>query len=321
MPNKTKAALQGRQCQRIKLKPGQIITLIDQVKLTAPLAQFDLVSEGIPPTALETAVVPVVTFYSIRGKAPVTGNPVSVIEGIPPVGVKGYPALSHTPIGQPFGSSLAFLRCSLLSLRPQASSTHDEKLAPGFSGFSRSTLASISSINSCGKRIPFVVERLFLKPVAMLFPLYWCRNTIQVRKEKKSIDVYMHLDIWCLCTLILSMVQIAKPGSVGALTGLLTKPLYEVTIMADIKSTQTRPKFTFLFLAIYPNGGRPTVLRTDADTEQEARLKIEGTDFTLIFAAQIRTESPLHFHRIDLDSGRIEFMHQRYQTSTEVLYV
>ncbi|MFN3071946.1 host cell division inhibitor Icd-like protein [Serratia sp. J2] len=87
--------------------------------------------------------------------------------------------------------------------------------------------------------------------------------------------------------------------------------------MADIKSTQTRPKFTFLFLAIYSNGGRPTVLRTDADTEQEARLKIECTDFTLIFAAKIRTESPLHFHR----SGRIEFMHQRYQASTEVRHV
>ncbi len=88
--------------------------------------------------------------------------------------------------------------------------------------------------------------------------------------------------------------------------------------MADIKSTQTRPKFTFLFLAIYPNGGRPVVLRTDADTEQEARLKIECADFSLIFAAQIRTESPLKFYRIDLDSDRIEFMHQSCQTSTEV---
>ncbi len=112
-----------------------------------------------------------------------------------------------------------------------------------------------------------------------------------------------------------------RPVVLATHTGRLTKPLYEVTIMADIKSTQTRPKFTFLFLAIYPDGGRPTVLRIDADTEQEARLKIEGTDFTLIFAAQIRTESPLHFHRIDLDSGRIELMHQRYQASPEVRHV
>ncbi|OWF92913.1 hypothetical protein B4916_00695 [Yersinia intermedia] len=44
MMNKTKAALQGRQCNYKKLKPSQITTLIDQVnsghKLTAPLAQL-----------------------------------------------------------------------------------------------------------------------------------------------------------------------------------------------------------------------------------------------------------------------------------------
>lgn len=88
--------------------------------------------------------------------------------------------------------------------------------------------------------------------------------------------------------------------------------------MADIKSTQTRPKFTFLFLAIYPDGGRPVVLRTDADTEQEARLKIECTDFSLIFAAQIRTESPYKFYRIDLDTETIEFIHHSIQTAAEV---
>lgn len=91
--------------------------------------------------------------------------------------------------------------------------------------------------------------------------------------------------------------------------------------MADIESTQTRPKFTFLFLAIHPAGGRPTVLRTEADTEEGARLNFEGADFTLIFAAQIRTESPLQLLRVDLDANRIEFIHQRYQTSTEVRHV
>ncbi|OMQ23700.1 host cell division inhibitor Icd-like protein [Serratia oryzae] len=91
--------------------------------------------------------------------------------------------------------------------------------------------------------------------------------------------------------------------------------------MADIKSTQTRPKFTFLFLAIHSDGGRPTVLRTEADTEESARLNFEGADFTLIFAAQIRTESPLQLFRADLDANRIEFIHQRYQTSTEVRHV
>ena len=65
------------------------------------------------------------------------------------------------------GSALDFLRCSDLSLRPQASSTHAEKLAPEFSAFSRSTLASISSTNSYGNLIPLYADLLFLCPVAI----------------------------------------------------------------------------------------------------------------------------------------------------------
>lgn len=65
------------------------------------------------------------------------------------------------------GSALDFLRCSILSLRPQASSTHDEKLTVGLSSFSRSTLASIWSISSWGKRIPFVADLLFFALVAI----------------------------------------------------------------------------------------------------------------------------------------------------------
>ncbi|HAF2131460.1 TPA: hypothetical protein G9F27_005845, partial [Salmonella enterica] len=44
------------------------------------------------------------------------------------------------------------------------------------------------------------------------------------KKEiKKSIDVRPHLVIdWCGRTLFYSKVETAKPGSVGALTGLLT---------------------------------------------------------------------------------------------------
>ncbi|WP_245956781.1 host cell division inhibitor Icd-like protein [Edaphovirga cremea] len=91
--------------------------------------------------------------------------------------------------------------------------------------------------------------------------------------------------------------------------------------MAETQSTQTRPKFTFLFLAIHFAGGKPTVLRIEADTEVEARSKIAPSDFTLIFAAQIRTESTLQFRRIDLDTGRIELIHRRYQITGEVHHV
>ena len=57
-----------------------------------------------------------------------------------------------------YSASLGFLRCSAFSLRPQASSTHAEKLAPGLSCFSRSTLASISSTNSYGNLIPLYAD-------------------------------------------------------------------------------------------------------------------------------------------------------------------
>lgn len=63
--------------------------------------------------------------------------------------------------------SFAFFRCSAFNLRLQASSTHAEKLAEELSALSRSTLASISSIRSCGKRMPTREDLLFLFPVAI----------------------------------------------------------------------------------------------------------------------------------------------------------
>ncbi|WP_238875638.1 host cell division inhibitor Icd-like protein [Klebsiella quasipneumoniae] len=62
--------------------------------------------------------------------------------------------------------------------------------------------------------------------------------------------------------------------------------------MAESQSTQTRPKFTWLFLGI-PAGTSctPVVLRTTAATEDDARAEFSGWDLT--FAAKIRTESPL----------------------------
>lgn len=199
-------------------------------------------------------------------------------------------------VGQLFGSSFAFLRCSLLSLRPHASNTHDEKLIPGFSPLSRSTLASISSMSSCGNLIPFVVERLFLKPVAMLFPLHWCRNTIQVKKESKSIDVYMHLDIWCLCTLFLNMAQIAKPRSARTLAGPLTTTdrlsievaMSDHTTPLTGRNSHTPNKFTWRFLALsrIDRKAKPCRLSVVACTEREAR-QVLAPYFILSLAARL----------------------------------
>lgn len=56
--------------------------------------------------------------------------------------------------------------------------------------------------------------------------------------------------------------------------------------MACIKSTQTRPEFTWRFLA--PAGARNIVIYTNATSEEEARANCPGV--YLVFAARL----PLH---------------------------
>lgn len=68
--------------------------------------------------------------------------------------------------------------------------------------------------------------------------------------------------------------------------------------MAEPQSTQTRPKFTWLFLGT-PKGQTctPITLRTEAETEEEACAAFCGWDLT--FAAKIRTESPFETDWVD----------------------
>lgn len=62
---------------------------------------------------------------------------------------------------------------------------------------------------------------------------------------------------------------------------------------------ESQKKFTWLFLATYPNQRniRPLSVRALADTEEEARSDLTGkigSECTLIFAAKIRSECPLY---------------------------
>ncbi|HBU8934699.1 TPA: host cell division inhibitor Icd-like protein [Klebsiella pneumoniae] len=60
--------------------------------------------------------------------------------------------------------------------------------------------------------------------------------------------------------------------------------------MVELQHTQTRPEFTWLFLATpkqYPDS-TPVVLRIDADTEEEARAAFCG--WNMVFAARICTQ-------------------------------
>lgn len=119
------------------------------------------------------------------------------------------------------------------------------------------------------------------------------------------VDTSITPDVMCLCVMThyIHVLQIATPRSAGTLPRRLTEPLKEVTIMADHQHTQTRPKFTWLFLAKPKSHTdcQPVIVRFSADTEDVARQAFPG--WSLTFAAKIRTESPCRFAFLDYASG------------------
>ncbi|WP_421705953.1 host cell division inhibitor Icd-like protein [Yersinia kristensenii] len=198
------------------------------------------------------------------------------------------------------GSALDFLRCSILSLRPHASSTQEEKLALGFSSLSRSTLASISSIKSLGNRIPLYVDLLFLWPVAMV-PAIWSffnriDNTTRFKFsevfKQNMVDVFKQTELTCLNTLSTGKAQvinkIATPQSAGTLLRRLTTNVNVSNEVAMLNHTQTRPKFQYLFLAVCRSdlNAKPHRESVTAHSEQDARRSLAG-QFVLSFAGRI----------------------------------
>ena len=120
------------------------------------------------------------------------------------------------------------------------------------------------------------------------------------------VDTLITPDVMCLCVIAhyIHKVKKATPRSAGTLPRRLTKPLSEVTVMADNQSTQTRPEFTWLFLATPDHTPEctPVVLRFDADTEDKARAAFPGWD--LVFAAKIRAQAPCRVAFFDYTTRR-----------------
>ncbi len=94
------------------------------------------------------------------------------------------------------------------------------------------------------------------------------------------VDTSITPDVMCLCvmTQYIHVLQIATPRSAGTLPRRLTKPLKEVTIMAEHQHTQTHPEFTWRFLSTserYPTA-KPLVIYVNASSEQEAVTLCRG---------------------------------------------
>ena len=106
----------------------------------------------------------------------------------------------HHGASDGYSCSLAFRRCSYFNLRSQASKTHAEKLALGLVNFSCSTLASIPSISSCGNRMFFFADLLFVFPLDIGTPHlngFDGRTQYSKKSEKLSIDMCAHIILIC----------------------------------------------------------------------------------------------------------------------------
>ncbi|WP_409254554.1 host cell division inhibitor Icd-like protein [Escherichia coli] len=131
---------------------------------------------------------------------------------------------------------------------------------------------SMPSITSCGIRAVSDCDFAFFEPVAICNPL---NGSVRQYTHKKA---YIKA-LTCkppinkvTYTLLMQGAETTKPGSARTLTGLLTKPLTGVTIMAGTQHTQTHPKFIYTFLAVHRDcmaDGKNTV-HVAADTLVDA---------------------------------------------------
>lgn len=171
--------------------------------------------------------------------------------------------------------------------------------------------ASIPSIMSWGTRAVNDCDFAFFEPVAInLHSSFWCMTVYTKTNYTKELTCKT-LGTNFTYTLTVSGCKNTKPRRCSNTGRASNHNVIGANTMACQHSTQTRPKFVFLFLGTpneFPNT-TPTVLRVEADTEDEGRAKFVG--WTLIFAAQIRTEAPCRLQLFSTDEGFMWVYEQR----------
>lgn len=167
-----------------------------------------------------------------------------------------------------FSASRAILRWRRLISLSKADMTNCPVLSPV--ALSNSTSSTIW----CGTRTSILLDFALTALVGIpQSPSLKCRTIVYMDKWNARLDVSDTFIITCVRHLHLGALKIAKPGSGGTLTGLLTKPLVEVTVMAVNKHTQTRPKYQYRLLAVsrQDRSVPPSRLCTGAGSEQAVR--------------------------------------------------
>lgn len=300
MSNKTKAALQGRQCQNAYQIHSQLITQIDHVKRCSDLSNGNNPTVTGFPVSLRLAggclsyiscdtafpkffgdVFPVVFDAGIL-TAPLAQF-IKISRSLNQRRNSAIGSITHTKSIQPFGSIPRCCSSLRRILLIQVASDESPSLRISSSSWERS---------SCARRI-----------------WYWSVFTFSL-----DIVITKLLVLPCGCNynvtyLDLQPLNMAKPRSATTRSGLLTTNANETSEAAmnnyitplngriTYTPNSARPAFTWLFLGTPASTSpcTPIVLRTEANTETEARERFPT--WSLTFAAKIRTECAVVHHR------------------------
>lgn len=211
-------------------------------------------------------------------------------------------------VGQPSGDSLGFLRCRRLISPSIAVTMKPEVLSP--TSFTDSIASTISwgtlAFNDCDFALTVPVA------IGSLVHGRWATVYTEINQFKyltwaTPLNKVDH-------TLVVSGYQNGNAPECGNTTEASIHNVTGDNTMELSHSTQTRPKFVYLFLGT-PNefpDSTPTVLRAEADSEVDARSKFPR--WTLTFAAQIRTAAPCRLQIFSTDDGFMWVYEQRQAT-------
>ncbi|MGJ7339754.1 host cell division inhibitor Icd-like protein [Morganella morganii] len=199
-------------------------------------------------------------------------------------------ATSSSGLSQNNHGYFFFCDFCLDSFISQASITQDEKLTVFLEQSIPFIANSISSINSCGKRIPLYCDLLFLCPVAIEIIQSKCFNTIkntvnifpmEVFKQK-WLDVFKQIEVTYLNTLIINIKKKQNPVGAVNTNRVSNHNVKRGNTMAMYKSTQTHPKFKWRFFSCQQS----RYFTVEARSEQEARSMLP--DAPCLFSARFR---------------------------------
>mgnify|MGYP002566511679 CR=1 FL=1 len=291
MPNKTKAALQGRQCQNAYQIHSQLITQIDHVKRCSDLSNGTVtgfpVSLHLAGGCLSYILGDTTSPKFLGGVFPVVFDAgiltaplaqfIKISRSLNQRRNSAIGSITHTKSIQPFGSIPRCCSSLRRILLIQVASDESPSLRISSSSWERS---------SCARRI-----------------WYWSVFTFSL-----DIVITKLLVLLCGCNynvtyLDLQPLNMAKPRSATTRSGLLTTNANETSEAAmnnhitplNGRNSLTLNKFTWRFLALnrHDKKAKPCRLSVEATTEHEAR-RILAPHFILSFAARLPVQEVRH---------------------------